>query len=157
MSENLPAVRNLPLLLLQGREIFMQHFRPILNHFGVTEQQWRIIRTLHENGKMEPREICEHCMIYSSSLAGILKRMEELGFITRHPVAEDKRRVLIHLNEKSEQLAREMTPIITQQYQYLSEAFGETSVDQLYTILDELIVRQDTKVKTVQLSKNPEK
>jgi len=33
--------RNLPLLLLKARESFLSHFRPILAHYGVTEQQWR--------------------------------------------------------------------------------------------------------------------
>ena len=149
MDNDSLVVRNLPLLLLQGREIFMQHFRPIFSHFGVTEQQWRIIRTLHENGAMEPRELCEHCMIHSSSLTGILKRMEELDLITRQTVTGDKRRLRVFLNKKSERIAQEMMPLITQQYQYLRDAFGEASVDQLYSILDGLIAQQDVAVKKV--------
>jgi hypothetical protein len=35
---------NMPQLLLKARDSLLQHFRPILNHFGVTEQQWRIMR-----------------------------------------------------------------------------------------------------------------
>ena len=149
MDNNPPAVRNLPLLLLQGREIFMQHFRPIFSHFGVTEQQWRIIRTLHENGAMEPRELCSHCMIYSSSLTGILKRMEELELITRQSVSGDKRRLRVQLSQKSEKIAQEMMPLITRQYKYLSDAFGEEAVAQLYTILDRLIAQQDVAVNKV--------
>jgi DNA-binding MarR family transcriptional regulator len=51
--------RNLPLLLLQARERVMARFRPILNEHGITEQQWRIVRLLLEEGPLEPREIGE--------------------------------------------------------------------------------------------------
>jgi len=46
--------RNLPLLLLQAREAVISHFRPLLNHFGLTEQQWRVIRVLEEKGNLSP-------------------------------------------------------------------------------------------------------
>jgi sulfite reductase beta subunit-like hemoprotein len=64
--------RNLPLLLLQAREGVMAQFRPILNAHGVTEQQWRIVRALLEQGPLEPRQIGEVCRISSPSLAGVL-------------------------------------------------------------------------------------
>ena len=66
------AYRNLPQLFLKARDSLMSHFRPILNHFGVTEQQWRILRLLDEHGQLEPRELCDLCQIFSSSMAGVL-------------------------------------------------------------------------------------
>ena len=150
MTQKIPQ-RNLPLLLLQAREVFMPHFRPILNYAGLTEQQWRILRVLHETGALEPRQICEHCMIYSSSLAGILKRMEELTLIKRYPVEQDKRRMLIDLTEKSRALITEVTPLIIEQYHYVREAFGVGLVDQLYDSLDALIAQQERSVKRVSL------
>src|SRR5690242_15760215 len=89
--------RNLPLLLLQAREAVISHFRPILNHGGVTEQQWRIIRALREFDAMEPRQICELCQILSPSLAGVLARMEEMGLVKRERVDSDQRRVMVSL------------------------------------------------------------
>ena len=68
------ANRNLPQMLLLAREHLMSHFRPILNHYGVTEQQWRILRVLDEHGQLEPRELCELCQILSPSMAGVLAR-----------------------------------------------------------------------------------
>jgi hypothetical protein len=49
--------RNLPLLLLQAREGVIAHFRPILHAHGLTEQQWRIVRALLDQGPLEPRQI----------------------------------------------------------------------------------------------------
>lgn len=152
VSQSLPP-RNLPLLLLQARETFMPHFRPILNYAGLTEQQWRIVRTLHEEGNLEPRDLCERCQILSPSLAGILRRMDEMGLIVRYPIPEDRRRMYIGLTEKSQQLVAELTPIITQQYAYLREAFGEELIEQLHQTLDEVLRKQQVEVQQVKLPK----
>ena len=77
------AYRNLPHLFLKAREELLCHFRPIITHFGLTEQQWRILRTLDEKEQLEPREICELCHILSPSLTGVLARMETIGLVTR--------------------------------------------------------------------------
>ena len=74
------SYRNLPQLFLKAREELLGHFRPIINHFGLTEQQWRILRTLSEHEQLEPREICEICHILSPSLAGVLARFGLSGF-----------------------------------------------------------------------------
>ena len=58
MSRKL-AYRYLPQLFLRAREELLCHFRPIISHFGLTEQQWRILRALSEHEQLEPREICE--------------------------------------------------------------------------------------------------
>ena len=49
------------MLLLRAREKMMERFRPLLTANGLTEQQWRVIRALTENGPMEPREISDIC------------------------------------------------------------------------------------------------
>lgn len=147
--------RNLPLLLLQARETLMPHFRPILNHIGVTEQQWRILRALHERGQLEPRDLCDICQILSPSLAGILKRMDEMGLIERHAVPNDKRRVKIGLSERSRSLVEEVSPIISEQYQLIADAFGEELIDKLQLTLDELVAKQNTEVSSVDLARLP--
>lgn len=152
MSINLEN-RNLPLLLSQARETVISHFRPILNCFDLTEQQWRIIRILGEEGKMEPKEICETCQILSPSMAGILKRMEDMKLIKRQPVATDRRRVTIHLTAKSKKIILQMTPLIDQQYSQLKEAYGEQLITQLYQSLDDIIALRDLDVKQVTLPK----
>ena len=84
--------RNLPLLLLQARESVISRFRPILNAHGITEQQWRIVRSLIERGPLEPREIVTLCHISSPSLAGVLARMDDTGLVQRQRMDHDQRR-----------------------------------------------------------------
>ena len=143
--------RNLPQQFLKARDALMAHFRPILNHYGLTEQQWRILRALDEQAQLEPREICALCQILSSSMAGILARMEETGLVQRIRVEADQRRVLVSLAPKGDALIDEMAPLIELQYQYLEQAFGKNSLEALSGALEAFIGAQTRPVRRVAL------
>jgi homoprotocatechuate degradation regulator HpaR len=131
--------RNLPLLLLQARERVIAHFRPILNANGITEQQWRIVRVLLETPALEPREIGALCRISSPSLAGVLARMEELGFVVRRRVEHDQRRVRVALTPRARALAARMAPEIDATYRRLEAVLGGDFSVHFQQMLDELL------------------
>ena len=130
--------RNLPLLLLQAREHVIARFRPILNAHGITEQQWRIVRALIDTGPLEPREIGELCRISSPSLAGVLSRMEELGYIKRKRLDHDQRRLRVSLTPRSRALGRRMAPQIEATYRDIEKLIGARFAAEFYKALDEL-------------------
>ncbi len=131
--------RNLPLLMLQAREHVIGYFRPVLNAHGITEQQWRVVRVLLDAGALEPREIGELCRLSSPSLAGVLSRMEELGFVDRKRLAHDQRRVRVSLTPRSRALAARMAPQIEAVYARVERLLGEEFSRHLYEALDALI------------------
>lgn len=143
--------RNLPQLFLKARECLMSSFRPILNHFGLTEQQWRILRALDEHAQLEPREICNLCQILSPSMAGVLARMEQMALIQRSRVAGDQRRVLVRLAPKGDQLINEMAPLIELQYQYIEQAFGKQIFNDLSNSLEAFIDANANPVQQIEL------
>jgi len=154
MASNLkPRItyRNLPQLFLKARESLMSHFRPILNHFGLTDQQWRILRALDEHGQLEPREICTQCQILSASMTGVLARMEEMALIQRNRVAGDQRRVVVRLAPKGDQLVTKMAPLIDLQYQHIEQAFGGQVFDDLFNSLEAFIAAQSIPVQHIEL------
>jgi homoprotocatechuate degradation regulator HpaR len=131
--------RNLPLLLLQARERVIARFRPILNAHGITEQQWRVLRVLIDAGPLEPREIGELCRISSPSLAGVLSRMEELGYVKRKRLDHDQRRLRVSLTSRSRALAARMAPQIEATYSGIEALIGTEFSSRFYRALDELI------------------
>jgi homoprotocatechuate degradation regulator HpaR len=143
--------RNLPLLLLQAREAVISNFRPILNYGGVTEQQWRIIRAVHEFDALEPRQICELCQILSPSLAGVLARMEEMGLVKRERVDTDQRRLMVKLTAKSRALVTKLAPLIQEQYRLLEAAMGPALVAEVYPLLDRLVALREKEIPKVAL------
>jgi len=152
-SQPTPRVshRNLPQRFLKARESLMNHFRPILKHFGLTDQQWRILRLLDEYGQMEPHALCQQCQIHSASMAGMLARMEELQLVLRGPVEGDMRRVSVRLARKGEQLVSEIAPLIDLQYLLIEEALGKDVLESLFNSLEAFIAAQDNAVQQIEL------
>lgn len=133
--------RNLPLMMLQAREHVIAHFRPVLNANGITEQQWRIVRLLLDTGPLEPHQIGELCRLSSPSLAGVLSRMEQIGFVRRKRLPDDQRRVHVSLTPRSRALASRMAPRIEAVYAHIEELMGEEFSTAFYRALDDLIVK----------------
>ncbi len=145
------SYRNLPQRLLKARESLLSHFRPILNRFGLTEQQWRILRLLDENEQLEPRELCDFCQIHSASMAGMLARMEDAALIQRSRVEGDLRRVSVRLAPKGESLVSEMAPLIDRQYALIEEALGQDLLENLFNSLETFIEAQSGGVPLIEL------
>jgi homoprotocatechuate degradation regulator HpaR len=127
--------------MLQARERVIAHFRPILNAHGITEQQWRIVRLLLDTGPLEPHEIGELCRLSSPSLAGVLSRMENIGFVQRRRLADDQRRVRVSLTPRSRALATRMAPLIEAVYAHIEDLLGKEFAEDFYRVLDALIVK----------------
>jgi homoprotocatechuate degradation regulator HpaR len=131
--------RNLPLMMLQAREHVIAHFRPVLNANGITEQQWRIVRLLLDTGPLEPHQIGEMCRLSSPSLAGVLARMDQMGYVRRKRLPNDQRRVQVSLTARSRALASRMAPPIEAVYARIEELMGPEFSDMFYRALDDLI------------------
>lgn len=121
----------------------MQRFRPMLNEHALTEQQWRIVRTLLIEDGLEPRQLCERCLISSPSIAGVLARMEEAGLIKRERMDHDQRRVKVTLTQRSKKLGARMAPVVEQQYAELEALVGVEALQQVYDALDTLLQKLD--------------
>jgi len=130
---------NLPLLLLKTRESVIQPFRPIFHRFGLTEQQWRVLRLLADEAEMEQREVAQACRILGPSLAGILARLEEAGLVRRERASADQRRVFVTLSGKGKRLIAEMAPLVDAQYEKLEAALGRELMASLIAVLDRLL------------------
>ena len=81
--------RSLPMQLLHARESVMSLFRPMLRSFGITDQQWRVIRVLATQENVEAFELSQQSMILPPSLTRILKNLEEDGLIKRATYKQD--------------------------------------------------------------------
>jgi homoprotocatechuate degradation regulator HpaR len=127
------------MLLLRAREKMMERFRPLLTANGLTEQQWRVIRALTENGPMEPRQISDICTISSPSMAGVLARMEAMDLITKERFTDDQRRILVSLTKKSVALVRVISKDLEARYRELERTVGPEVVERVYRAIDDLL------------------
>lgn len=129
--------RNLPLLLLQVREQVRAQFQPVFRDFGITEQQWRVLRSLYERPGLSVVEIADACCIMRPSTVGIIARMIELGFIEREKSGTDKRRSHVHLTDRGRETVDQILPIFEQIYRRIEDGIGIKKLDSLYRTLDD--------------------
>ncbi|MDR6711495.1 homoprotocatechuate degradation operon regulator HpaR [Pseudomonas putida] len=129
---------SLTLTLLQAREAAMAFFRPSLNLHDLTEQQWRIVRILRQQGEIEIFQLAQQACILKPSMTGVLARMERDGLIRRWKSEYDQRRVLVCLSDKGQQCFVDMSDDMERNYQRILEQFGDDKLAQLLGLLDEL-------------------
>lgn len=130
--------QSLTLNLLQAREAAMRFFRPSLNEHGLTEQQWRIIRTLHQHGALEIHKLADLSCIVGPSMTGVLSRMEKAGLVKRQKVHHDHRIVLVDLTETGQACFESMSECMEQNYLHLQRQLGDEKLEALLVLLGEL-------------------
>jgi len=128
---------SLTLSLLQAREAAMAFFRPLLNQHGLTEQQWRVIRVLAENGQMESQQLAERTCILKPSLTGVLARLQRDGLVERHKPANDLRRVQVRLSDLGRAKFNAMQAEVAQHYRRIDAQFGPDKIQALLALLRE--------------------
>lgn len=110
--------------LIQAREALMTQFRPILNQANITDQQWRIIRLLAENGTLDFQDLANQACILRPSLTGILTRLEKAGLVVRLKPSNDQRRVFLKLTAEGEKLYEEIGEEVDERYDAIEEVLA---------------------------------
>ncbi len=131
--------RSLPMALLKAREAVMDRFRPSLREFGITEQQWRVLRALYGRGEVETGALAGLCCLLTPSLSRILKHLEATGLVSRRPAPSDQRRTLVTISTAGRALLERRAPLSEAQYRAIEEAFGKERIDALYSTLGDLV------------------
>lgn len=116
----------------------MAFFRPLLNTHGVTEQQWRVIRILHEHADLEFHRLAVISGILPPSLTGILTRLERMGLVRRRKTAADQRRLHLSLTGEGTSLFARVSVEAEQIYRDLEQRFDAKRLSNLFTLLTEL-------------------
>ncbi len=132
------TTRSLPIALLRARERVMWPIRGMLADAGVTEQQWRVLRVLDEEGPMDPTTIAERAVLLLPSLTRILQKLEDKGFVTRVRDEKDRRRQIISATEAGRNVILANMDTSKRILTELREKLGEEKHEVLIELLNEL-------------------
>ena len=132
--------RSLPLALLRARETVMSPIRAVLKAHDMTDQQWRVLRVLHENGLMDAKELAKSACVLAPSLTRIIKHLEQQQMLTRGVDGKDGRRVLLDILPLGSELIESVTPEVQVIYQALSDKYGAQKMSDLLDLLHDLVV-----------------
>jgi homoprotocatechuate degradation regulator HpaR len=130
--------RSLTTLLLRVREKIRRDFLPVLAEFKLSNQQWRILRLLYDNGPSGVTQIADECALMQPSVVKMIPRLEAQGLVRRHKVASDRRRTDVDITDRGRELVEKILPILDRRYEQLEKKLGEEMLDRLCSVLDEV-------------------
>ncbi len=133
--------RSLPMVLLRARETVMERFRPNLRAHNLTDQQWRILRALFDQGKKDLGELSNMCCILKPSITRIIRSMEERSLLKRSVDNYDQRRTIVSITTIGRDLISVVGPNSEAIYQDIASALGTNELEDLYSKLDTLMSR----------------
>jgi DNA-binding MarR family transcriptional regulator len=102
------------LLLSKVRKSVTQHFASKLSTLDVTPVQYGVWKCLWENGSMTPSQIAQMLSVDTSTITGLLDRMENKEILKRTPNTEDRRAIHVSLTEQGKMLEPEMDRITSE-------------------------------------------
>ena len=108
--------RSLPMMLYRALDAVMPRFRMIFNEFGLTEQQWRVLRVLWERDNIAFRDLARATLITAPSLVGVVDRLETAELVGRRRSDADRRNVFIFATDKGRDLHRQVQPKVDKAY-----------------------------------------
>lgn len=108
--------------LLSAREAIMEYLRPHLRNFNLTEQQWRVLRTLTAVDEISTTDLADATVILGPSLTRILRDLEDRKLIKRWTSPEDGRRSIVMISKTGS-----------------DRAFGRENLSELHKLLGEFI------------------
>lgn len=117
----------------------MKRFRPHLRRHELTEQQWRILRVLAEQKRIEMLDLSVQCFILPASLSRTIPLLVARGLVHRYSDPVDQRRVLVALSPQGRGLFESMSTESAEIYREIEADFGPKRLANLYRVLDRLI------------------
>ena len=130
--------RSLPMMLYRTLDAVMPRFRRIFNEFGLTEQQWRILRVLWQHEQITFRELAELTLIPAPSLVGVVDRLTKNGLAKRRRSDTDRRIVFVHATRKGQALESQVRPRVDKAYAELRGSVDEKSWNALIAGLEQI-------------------
>lgn len=116
----------------------MRPVRAILMDVGITEQQWRVLRVLEEEGPQDPTRIADGACLLLPSLTRILQKLEEKQLISRQPDPDDGRKQVVSITQAGTQIIRDNLGASQAVFEAIQAQMGADRYEMLLDLLNEL-------------------
>lgn len=124
-------------LLLLGTFLQREGNR-ILQNFGLNQQQFVVLKEIHERGPISQKNICSRLLFEKSNVSKIIKKLAASGLIKVTPLSEDNRVCSLVINKKGNVLIEKcMVQLNNWNVEWLN-SFSENELKQAVKMLDKL-------------------
>lgn len=126
-------------LLTNAQHTVFQYLKTNLAQFDVTPVQYGVLKCLWDEDGQPPKQIAKILSLDSSTITGILDRMENKGLIKRNPDLDDRRTLKVVITGDGLKLQEQIERVIKDTNKHFLQIFSDEEQAQLKQFL-ELIV-----------------
>jgi homoprotocatechuate degradation regulator HpaR len=127
------------MLLYAAIDVVMPRFRQIFKEYGLTEQQWRVLRVLWDMEEISHSNLAAITLIPAPSLVGVVDRLKKMQLVERRQSGLDRRVVLIATTGQGRELREQLMPAVQQSYFELRDSIDDSTWRALIDGLEELV------------------
>ena len=99
-------------ILSNTQNAVYNYFKRALQQYDITPSQYALLQCLHAQDGLTPSQLAQALRLDTSSITGVLSRLEKKGLIDRIYSQEDRRSVSIHLREEGKALWDQVDQVI---------------------------------------------
>lgn len=115
--------------LMHGAELYTKELN---KKYSITSAQLNCLLALHENGPLPPSQIARYMMVNSSTVTGVIDRLEQKRLVSRQRNSPDRRIINIQLTPDGKKMAEVAPPPIQQR---VVDGLQQLSSNQLNQII----------------------
>lgn len=119
------------------------HYEQQLAPFGLTSPQYFVFNALWMGDGISVGELGERVALDTSTLTGIIDRMERNGYVERRPNPDDRRSVLVFLTAKARKLGPRILEFADELDNALRQPFSKKDMDSFERVLRALAEATD--------------
>lgn len=98
-------------IVREAARAFVRALSPKLAAHGVSFGHWAFLRILWDGDGLTQRELSEMAGVMEPTTFAALKSMEELGYIERRQVPENRKNVYVYLTPQGRALKKKLVPL----------------------------------------------
>ena len=122
-------------ILSNTQNAVYNYFKKRLQDFDITPSQYALLQCLYAQDGLTPSQLAQELRLDTSSVTGILGRLEKKGLIDRVYSQEDRRSVLIRLREEGKALWAQVDQVIEDANAKITEGLDADRYNQLLSSL----------------------
>lgn len=122
-------------ILSNTQNAVYNYFKRRLQDYDTTPSQYELLRCLWKHDGLTPSQLAQAMHLDTSSITGILGRLEKKNLISRVYSQEDRRSVSIYLREEGKQLWSQIDHVIDEANAKIISGFNEKDYSQFLSYL----------------------
>ena len=151
MPDSAPSFLSPPLTLdgLPGHDIRRLHqisvaiFMQETEAFGVTPVQYAALQAVGLQPGIDQRTLARTIGFDTSTIAGVIDRLEARGLLLRQQTPKDRRVKLLHLTESGQELLQALMPIALQAQRHMLDPLSDAERQQFVGLMARVLAHHE--------------